>query len=396
MTFSARFPTERSSNRLTRAVQQARVEARPILDLTESNPTHAGFEYPSDLLAPLADARGLVYQPCPLGLPEARQAISRDYARRGISVDADRIVLTASTSEAYSMLFKLLADAGDEVLVPRPSYPLFDHLTRLDLVTARPYDLEYHGSWSIDISSVERALTSRTRALLLVSPNNPTGSFVAARELEQLAAMCARGGVAIIADEVFADYELRTGAAAGAGRVIDCRQVLAFSLGGLSKSAGVPQVKLAWIAAGGPDAVVAEALERLEIVCDTYLSVSTAVQLAASHLLERAPAIRAQIQTRIAANHRQLTERVAVMPACRVLQADGGWYGVLQVPSFTSEEELVVDLVTTAGVLAHPGFFFDFPRESYLVVSLLTPPPVFAEGLDRVLRHLRTMTPGND
>jgi hypothetical protein len=396
VTFSARFPTERSSNRLTRAVQQARVEARPILDLTESNPTHAGFEYPSDLLAPLADARGLVYQPCPLGLPEARQAISRDYARRGISVDADRIVLTASTSEAYSMLFKLLADAGDEVLVPRPSYPLFDHLTRLDLVTARPYDLEYHGSWSIDISSVERALTSRTRALLLVSPNNPTGSFVAARELEQLAAMCARGGVAIIADEVFADYELRTGAAAGAGRVIDCRQVLAFSLGGLSKSAGVPQVKLAWIAAGGPDAVVAEALERLEIVCDTYLSVSTAVQLAASHLLERAPAIRAQIQTRIAANHRQLTERVAVMPACRVLQADGGWYGVLQVPSFTSEEELVVDLVTTAGVLAHPGFFFDFPRESYLVVSLLTPPPVFAEGLDRVLRHLRTMTPGND
>jgi aspartate/methionine/tyrosine aminotransferase len=396
VTFSARLPTERSSNRLTRAVQQARAEARPILDLTESNPTHAGFEYPSDLLASLADARGLVYEPCPLGLLDARQAIARDYARRGMSVAVDRIVLTASTSEAYSVLFKLLADAGDEVLVPRPSYPLFDHLTRLDLVTAKPYDLEYHGSWSIDISSVERAMTSRTRALLLVSPNNPTGSFVAPRELDQLAALCAGGGVAIIADEVFADYELRIGAAAGAGRVVDCQSVLAFSLGGLSKSVGLPQVKLAWIAAGGPDAIVAEALERLEIVCDTYLSVSTAVQLATSHLLERAHAIRSQIQTRIAGNHRQLVERVATMPACGVLPADGGWYGVVQVPSFTSEEELVVDLVTKAGVLAHPGFFFDFPNESYLVVSLLTPHTVFAEGLDRVLRHLRTVSPGDD
>jgi alanine-synthesizing transaminase len=308
VTFSARLPAERSSNRLTRAVQQARAEARTLLDLTESNPTRAGFKYPSDLLAPFADARGLTYQPCPPGLLDARQAISRDYARRGTSVAADRIVLTASTSEAYSMLFKLLADAGDEVLVPRPSYPLFDHLTRLDLVTASPYDLEYHGAWSIDISSVERALTPRTRALLLVSPNNPTGSFVAARELERLAALCASGGVAIIADEVFADYELRPGAAAGAGFAMDCRHALAFSLGGLSKSAGLPQAKLAWIAAGGPDAVVAEALERLEIICDTYLSVSTAVQLAASHLLERAPAIRAQIQSRIAANYRQLVE----------------------------------------------------------------------------------------
>jgi aspartate/methionine/tyrosine aminotransferase len=305
-------------------------------------------------------------------------------------------VLTASTSEAYSVLFKLLADAGDEVLVPRPSYPLFDHLTRLDLVTASPYDLEYHGSWSIDVGSVERALTPRTRALLLVSPNNPTGSYVSARELEQLATLCASAGVAIIVDEVFADYELRAGAAAGAGRVMDCGDVLAFSLGGLSKSAALPQAKLAWIAATGPDAVVAEALERLEIICDTYLSVSTAIQLAASHLLERAPAIRAQIQTRIAANYRQLVERVAAMPACSVLRADGGWYGVLQVPSFASEEEVVVDLVTKAGVLAHPGYFFDFPRESYLVVSLLTPHAAFAEGLDRILRHLHTMTPGND
>jgi alanine-synthesizing transaminase len=396
VTFSARLPAERSSNRLTRAVQQARADARPIIDLTESNPTRAGFEYPSDLLAPLAGEQSLVYEPCPFGRLDARQAISRDYARRGLAVAAERIVLTASTSEAYSVLFKLLADAGDEVIVPRPSYPLFDHLTRLDLVAARPYDLEYHGSWSVDIGSVERALTPRTRALLIVSPNNPTGSFVTARELDRLAGLCAARRIAIIADEVFGDYELHAGADAGAGRALDRRDVLTFSLGGLSKSAGLPQVKLAWIAASGPDTAVSEALERLEIICDTYLSVSTPIQLAAPHLLERAPAVRSQIQARITANHRQLVERVAMMPACDVLQADGGWYSVLQVPSFTSEEELVVALVTKAGVLAHPGFFFDFPRESYLVVSLLPPCDLFAEGLDRVLRHLHSTAGGHD
>jgi alanine-synthesizing transaminase len=396
VTFSARLPTERSSNRLTQAVHHARAEARPIIDLTESNPTRAGFEYPPDLLAPLAGAKGLVYEPHPLGRLDARQAIAGDYARRALTVDADRIVLTASTSEGYSVLFKLLADAGDEVLVPRPSYPLFDHLTRLDLVTAKPYELEYHGTWSIDVGSVERALTSRTRALLLVSPNNPTGSYVTAEELNRLAALCASRGIPIIADEVFADFELRVGARAGAGRVLNCRDVLVFSLGGLSKSAGLPQAKLAWIAAAGPDIVVAEALERLEIICDTYLSVSTPIQLATPLLLDRASAIRAQIQARITANHRQLLERVATMPACSVLRADGGWYAVLQVPSFTSEEELVVSLVSKAGVLTHPGFFFDFPRESYLVLSLLPTCHVFLEGLDRVLRHLHSIAGGHD
>jgi alanine-synthesizing transaminase len=389
VTFSARLPNDRSSNRLTRAVQQARAEARPILDLTESNPTRAGFEYPDDLLAPLANARGLLYEPRPFGLLEARQAVARDFARRGIAVAPDRIVLTPSTSEAYSVLFKLLADAGDEVLVPRPSYPLFDHLTRLDLVTPRPYDLEYHGAWSIDVASVERAMTSRTRALLLVSPNNPTGSLVTADELDQLAALCGRNGVAIVADEVFIDYELRAGAAASAGRVLECGNVLTFSLGGLSKAAGLPQAKLAWIAASGPPALVAEALERLEIICDAYLSVSTPIQLATPTLLKRAPAIRTQIQARITANHRQLSQAVATMPACSTLRVDGGWYGILRVPSLTSEEELALDLVTRAGVLAHPGFFFDFPRESYLVISLLTAPGIFTEGVDRILRHLQ-------
>ena len=394
MAFSARVPADLGSNRLAQAVQRARA-AGPLVDLTESNPTHAGFDYPADLLAPLAHPRGLLYEPSPFGLPEARHAVARDYARRGIEIDPRRIVLSASTSDAYSLLFKLLAGAGDEILVPRPSYPLFDHLTRLDEVAAVPYDLEYHDRWTIDMASVERALTPRTRALLIVSPNNPTGSFVKRAELERLAALCAPAGVAIIADEVFGDYELEPGAAAAAGRVLDepgglgsSRGALAVSLGGLSKSAGLPQVKLGWMAFAGPDALVREALERLELVCDTYLTVSTPVQAAAAELLERAAPVRAQIQARTAANYRGLVEQTASVPACRVLHAEGGWYGVIQVPTLEPEEDLAVALVERAGVLAHPGYFFDFPRESFLILSLLPGEQAFAEGVGRLLRHV--------
>jgi alanine-synthesizing transaminase len=396
VTFSARVPDDLGFNRLTQAVERARA-AGPLLDLTESNPTRAGFKYPPDLLTPLAHPRGLMYQPNPLGMPEARRAVAADYARRGVAIDQDRIVLSASTSDAYSMVFKLLADAGDEMLVPRPSYPLFDHLTRLDGVTAVPYDLEYHDGWTIDMASVERAVTSRTRALLMVNPNNPTGSFVKAAEFQCLKAICAAHDVAIIADEVFIDYELQPGARAAAASVIDDIPdgPLTISLGGLSKSAGLPQLKLGWMALGGPDAAVRPALGRLELVCDTYLSVSTPVQAAAAELIERAAPIRAQIQSRTAANHRRLVERVADVPACRVLRAEGGWYGVLQVPSFGSEEDLVVALVERDGVVVHPGYFFDFPRESYLVVSLLPPEAVFANGVDRVLRRVTTTSSGH-
>jgi alanine-synthesizing transaminase len=301
------------------------------------------------------------------------------------------VVLTASTSEAYSVLFKLIAEAGDEVLVPRPSYPLFEHLTRLDLVSATPYDLEYHGAWSIDIASVERAITPRTRALLLVSPNNPTGSFVTEGELDQLAALCAPRDIAIIADEVFADYELEPGAAAAAGRAATRRDVLTFSLGGLSKSAGLPQVKLGWIAVSGPDALVASAIDRLELVCDTYLSVSTPVQVAASALLTAGAGIRAQIAARTLENYRSLHSTIGSVPSCRMLRSDGGWSAVLQVPSLESEEDLVLRLLDD-GVLAQPGYFFDFPRESFLVVSLLTPPAALADGISRVLRHFDCST----
>ena len=381
--FSSRLPANVDANRLSEALRARR---DPFIDLTLSNPTRAGFDYPEDLLAPLGDARGLRYAPSALGILDARQAVSADYARQGVTVRPERIVLDASTSDGYSLLFKLLADAGDEVLVPRPSYPLFDHLTRLDLVVTRHYDLDVHGAWSIDLAGLERAITPRTRAILVVSPNNPTGSFVSAHELDRLAAICAARGIAIIADEVFADYELEPGAAGRAGRVTARGDVLWFALGGLSKSVGLPQVKLGWIAVGGPDRLADAALERLELVCDTYLAVSTPVQLAAAELLDRGAAVRSQIASRVIANYRALQAAVAGAPSCRVLRSDAGWSAVLQVPSFEPEEDLVLRLLAD-GVLTHPGYFFDFPRESFLIVSLLPPEASFADGVSRVLRH---------
>src|SRR5438093_4054165 len=385
--FSDRIPRELAANRLTTAVARMREASRPFVDLTLSNPTRAGFEYPSDLLSPLSDPRALVYAPSPLGALEARDAIARDYHRRGLGVPPDRIVLTASTSDAYSLVFKLLADAGDEVLVPRPSYPLFEHLARLDLVSTRAYDLDIHGNWSIDLASVARALTPRTRAVLIVSPNNPTGSFVSASELDRLAALCAPRGIAIVSDEVFADYELEPGAATAAGHVATRRDVLAFALGGLSKSVGLPQVKLGWMAIAGPEALATGAIDRLEHIADTYLAVSTPVQVAAAALVERGAAIRTQISERVAKNYRALRALESRVPSCRVLRSEGGWYGVMQVPSLEPEEDLVVGLLTRDGVLAHPGYFFDFPRESFLVVRLLAPVASFADGVERVLRH---------
>ena len=385
--FSNRIAADLRPNRLAQALETRRRAGQPVIDLTESNPTRAALEYPRDLLAPLANAGGLLYAPQPFGLIGARRAVAAEYGRRGIAVDAARVVLTTSTSEAYSLLFKLLASPGDEVIVPRPSYPLFEPLTALDGLVARPYDLEYHGMWSIDFASVERSVGPRTRALLVVSPNNPTGSFISRDELDRLAAICAPLGIALIADEVFADYELEAGAAASAACPLARRDVLVFGLGGVSKSIGLPQVKLGWIAVAGPERIVSEALERLELVCDTYLSVSTPVQLAAAELLDRGGAIRRQIAARLAANHGGLKALSVAAPSCRVLRASGGWSAVVQVPTLRSEEELVLDLLTRDGVLVHPGYFYDFPGESYLIVSLLTPEGPFATGVGRMLER---------
>ncbi|MGD9906820.1 MAG: aminotransferase class I/II-fold pyridoxal phosphate-dependent enzyme [Vicinamibacterales bacterium] len=376
---STRLPRDLTPNRLTAAVAARRAAGRPLADLTESNPTRVGLPYPHDLLAPLGDPRGLGYAPEPFGLRSAREAVAADYARRGVAVSPARIALTASTSDAYAHLFKLLCDPGDRVLVPQPSYPLFEHLTALEAVAAVPYPLDPHAGWRIDVEAVAAALDARSRAVLVVSPNNPTGSRLDRRDLDALAALAAARGVALIGDEVFADYPLDD---AGAGvSVLQQSEALAFGLGGLSKSVGLPQVKVAWIGASGPDAAVDEALRGLEIVADTFLSVSTPAQLALADLLAAGAPVRRAIQDRLADNLATLRRVVGATSALTLHEPRGGWSAVVQVPATRSEETLAVELVERDGVLVHPGYFFDFPREAFVVVSLLPEPDVFAAGV---------------
>lgn len=380
---SSRLPNDLAPNPLATTLARVRASGCVILDLTESNPTRVGLPYPSDLLAPLADAASLAYDPQPFGLPTARGAVAADFARRGVEVSLDRICLAASTSEAYAWLFKLLCDPGDRVLVPRPSYPLFEHLTALECVEASPYELEADGHWRLDVEAVARQLDERTKAVLVVSPNNPTGSVLHGDELEALADACARHGAALIGDEVFADYRLDGQPTAPS--VAQQSRALAFALGGLSKSVGLPQLKLAWLALAGPEPLVAAARAGLEIVADTFLSVSTPVQVALPALLESGGAIRDAIRARTARNLQALSAAVAATPAISLHPPAGGWCAVLQVPAVRSEDSLVLDLLEEDGVLVHPGYFFDFPREAVIVVSLLPDPAVFDAALARVL-----------
>jgi hypothetical protein len=383
--FSSRVPRQLAPNRLSAAVAARRAAGRPFVDLTVTNPTRAGFVYPRDILRALADDGGRVYQPEPFGLPSARRAVAADYARRGIRIADDQVVLTASTSDAYTLLFKLLCEPeGDEVAVPAPSYPLFDHLTRLDGVVARPYLLEYHGRWELDEHSLDLAWSDRTRAVLVVSPNNPTGSRCDGADWQAVARRCAERGAAMIVDEVFDDYDLARHPEARAAA--DC-PALTFRLGGLSKSAGLPQVKLGWIAVDGPAAVVGPALERLELICDTYLSVSTPVQVAAPSLIAHGAMVRSQIQARIRDNYDTLERAVAAAPALELLRAEGGWSAVVRVPAHRSEEETVLGLLEARDTLVHPGFFFDFPHEAFLVFSLLPPVDDFGQGVRRVMEY---------
>jgi aspartate/methionine/tyrosine aminotransferase len=380
---SSRLPNSIESNALARLIQAKRRGGAAIVDLTESNPTQVGLSYPDDLLAPLADARALEYEPQPLGLWAARAAVAADFRRRGIVLSADRVAMTASTSEAYALLFKLLCDAGDEVLIPHPSYPLFEHLTRLESVQAIPYALEYHGSWRIDIESLRRAITGRTRAILIVSPNNPTGSILHRDDLAELVEIAAAAQAPLIGDEVFADY--RIDPAPHATHILADGDVLAFSLGGLSKSAGLPQLKLGWIGFGGPSDRVDEVLAAYEIVADTYLSVATPVQAASADLIERGAAIRSQILARVKRNLDALRRAAGTVPAVSVLPVEGGWSAVIQIPSVMTEESLVLALLEHDDVLVHPGYFFDFPREAFVVVSLLVEPALFDRAIPRVL-----------
>jgi len=382
---SSRLPASLEPNALTRALDAKRRRGVAVADLTESNPTRVGLHYPPALLAGLAQPQGLVYDPQPLGLWPARAAVAADFRRRGIVISADRVAITSSTSEAYALLFKLFCDAGDAVLVPRPSYPLFEHLARLESVTAVPYDLEYHGAWRIDLDSVRRAAGPRVKALLIVSPNNPTGSFLHRDDLAALSDLAAAHGWPIIGDEVFADYPLDP--APAATPVMAAGHVLTLSLGGLSKSAGLPQVKFGWIGFGGPAASVDAALAAFEIIADTYLSVSTPVQVAAPSLLEQGALVRAQILARVQQNLATLRRLAAGYPSIDLLPVEGGWSAVLQVPAVRSEDALALELLEQDDVLVHPGYFFDFPREAYVVMSLLPAAPVFEPAVARVLRR---------
>lgn len=382
--FSSRVPSDLTPNRLTRTVQRVRAAGTPLLDLTATNPTAAAIAYPASLLAPLADAAALRYDPSPLGLDSARSAVAREYRRHGINVAPEAIVLTASTSEAYSVLFKLLcAPEGDAVMLPVPSYPLFDHLTRLDGVRPIPYRLEYHGRWGIDFDTLDGGWTDTIRAVLAVSPNNPTGSILTDGECAALEERCASRGAALIIDEVFADYTLSDRTPPRHHRPV----CLTFRLGGLSKSAGLPQLKLGWLAVEGPVLLVKGALERIELICDTYLSVSTPVQLAAPALIASGAEVRARILDRVRHNDRELRRLSEAYPSLHALPCEAGWSAVLRVPSTRSEEDLVIELLERDSVLVHPGFFFDFPHEAFLVVSLLPETPIFVEAVARVLER---------
>ena len=383
--FSPRVPRQLEANRFSRALGAARAAGRELIDLTISNPTRAGIVYPEGLFAPLASAAVAQYTPEPFGLLTARQAVASDYARRGASIRPEHIVLTASTSEAYSLLFKLLcAPAGDEVLVPVPSYPLFEHLTRLDGVEAAAYALRYDGRWWVDFESVDRMWSPETRAVLAVSPNNPTGSMLSSEETRALADRCAARGAALIVDEVFADYLLDDGSPGSEDPGVH-PSCLTFRLGGLSKSAALPQVKLGWIAVDGPEPLVDDALARLEFICDTYLSVSTPAQVAAPELIARGAGPRQQILERVRANYATLRQLCGACPTVDLLHADAGWSAVLRVAATASEEEITLDLLERDGVIVYPGFFFDFPREAFLIVSLLPEPRAFTDGVRAVL-----------
>ncbi len=382
-------------NALARLLEAKRAAGARVLDLTASNPTRCGLPYPGEaILAALARPEALVYAPDPRGAWTAREAVARYYAARGAAVDPARVVLTASTSEAYAFLFTVLCDPGDAVLVPAPSYPLLDHLAALSPVRAAPYPVRFDGDdWRIDLDALARAAHDepRARAVAVVSPNNPTGSFLRRREARALVRLCAERDLALIADEVFADFaygpdpERAETMAGGLADLPPGDAPLAFALNGLSKVAGLPQLKLGWLVASGPTARVETALERLDLVADTFLSVSTPVQAALPALLDLAPAIHRAILDRVTGNRARLAARLGPASPCRLLPAEGGWYAVLQVPRGAGEEALVLALLDQDDVLVHPGYFFDFPSEAYVVLSLLPEPDLFEEATRRLL-----------
>jgi len=391
--FASRTNWRLTPNRFAVALEEHRRGGKSLIDLTNSNPTACGFRYPeARLFVALKDSRALLYEPASQGLRPAREAIADYYRGRsgffgdGPAVESARIVMTSGTSEAYSFVFRLLCEPGDEVLVPAPSYPLFQYLA--DLADVRPvsYPLVYDDGWLIDFGRFSAALSTRSRALILVHPNNPTGSFIKKHEAHKLAEICASRDLAIIADEVFLDY---ADTADPPRSFAFDSPALTFTLSGLSKISLLPQMKLAWIVASGPASAVEQAMQRLEVIGDTYLSPSTPGQLALAEMLSIREEMQAQMRQRLCANLGFLDSLLEKRGAVERIRREGGWYAVLRVPATAPDEDLAIKLLESSGVLAHPGHFFDFPQDGFLVVSLILPEAEFREGMQRLYRFIR-------
>jgi alanine-synthesizing transaminase len=382
--FSTRTQWNLSSNRLARALEGVRSCGCELLDLTASNPTECGFQYDgSSILKALITPAVLKYHPDPRGLRPARVAVQEYYERRNERVSIDDLILTTSTSEAYSFVFRLLCNPGDEVLVPTPSYPLFEFLADIQDVKLIRYPLVYDHGWQIDFHALEAAVTPRTRAVIVVHPNNPTGHFTKLEELNRLNQICAARDLAIIADEVFLDFSMDGGIR---NSFIQNESSLTFSMSGISKISGLPQMKFAWLAVSGPATQKREALARLEVIADTFLSMNAATQAAAPTLLAQRHGLQQQLMARVRSNLAELDRQLSDQKACTRLEIEGGWYAVIRVPAIRSDEELALELLEE-GVYLHPGHFYDFPAEGYLVVSLITRERAFAEGIEKLLAH---------
>lgn len=384
--FSHRTNWPLHPNAFSRALSGVRDSGQQILDLTVSNPTEAGLRLDPDVvLGSLLNPEAMRYDPQPRGLLEARHAVCRYYreAHDVYELDPDHLLLTTSTSEGYAYIFRLLCNPGDEVLVPKPSYPLFEFLADLCDVKLVPYPLVYDHGWQIDFDSLYKAATAQSRAVIVVHPNNPTGSYVSASEREALNGFCRDYNLGLIVDEVFLDY-----AHDGSPRpsFAGNPNVLTFTLSGISKISALPQMKLAWVAVSGPEDHAAPARARLEVIADTFLSLNAPVQLAASTLLDQRKQVQPVLLDRLRVNLAVLDHALAGAPSCTRLAVAGGWYGIVRLPVTQSDEDLTIDLLRKMAVAVHPGHFYDFASDGYLIVSLITEPSVFQEGIARILQ----------
>jgi aspartate/methionine/tyrosine aminotransferase len=370
-------------NQLSDLVVAKRQRGEAIIDLTESNPTRCGFSYPKkEILAALANESSLLYQPEPRGLLIARKAIANYYATLGVTVRPEDIVLTASTSEAYSFLFKLLCNVGDAIIVPQPSYPLFEYLCQLNDVALRHYCLAYDGEWHIDFESLQSTFTDRTRAIVLVHPNNPTGSYLKQSEFEQVCTFATEHNCAVITDEVFGPYNFSSDTNR-ASILTSNTSILFFSLNGISKLLGLPQLKLSWIIVRGNPQQTDEVLNRLDIIADTFLSVNTPAQVALPKLFEHSQFIEEQIRLRVYSNY-HLLQKIFKDSKVSVLHVEGGWYAILQLPQFQNDEGWAVELLHQQNILVHPGHFYDIKQKSCVVISLLPTSELFTDALSQI------------